>query len=251
MSNRFSADPEEVAHFARLSETWWDPEGPMRALHRLNPLRIEWLRDRIVDETPDAAGARRSIAGARPFDGLTLLDIGCGAGLLSEPMARLGARVTGLDPVERNVEIAREHAQTVGLDIEYLAADAQTLVAAGRCFDVVLAMEVIEHVPHVERFVAAACDLTAPHGLIFFSTLNRTLKSFALGIVAAEYVLRWVPRGTHRWEKFVTPQELESALAAQGFRTRARAGVVFDPIGRRWRTSRDMDINYMVAARRK
>jgi 2-polyprenyl-6-hydroxyphenyl methylase/3-demethylubiquinone-9 3-methyltransferase len=222
----------------------------MRALHWLNPLRIEWLRDHMAAHFRYAEGRPRAVGDGRPLAGLSILDIGCGAGLLSEPMARLGGRVTGLDPVARNVELARAHAETVGLAIDYRAQDAESVAAAGERFDVVLAMEVVEHAPDVARFVAAAGRAVAPGGLIFFSTLNRTFKSFALGIVAAEYVLRWVPRGTHRWDKFVTPHELERVLGIAGLATFARAGVVFDPLGRRWRLARDMDVNYMIAARR-
>ena len=241
-------DPREIDRFADLAEDWWNPNGSMRALHKLNPLRIEWVRDRIAEHFPGPQGARRDVKRGRPLEGLNVLDIGCGAGLLSEPMARLGARVTGLDPAEKNVATARAHAEEGGLSIEYRAQSAESLAAQGASFDVVLAMEVVEHVVDMSAFVATACALTGPGGMVFISTLNRTFKSFALGIVAAEFVLRWVPRGTHRWEKFVTPRELADALGKAAFLKNDETGVAFDPFANRWRASRDMDVNYMLSA---
>lgn len=246
-----SIDDREIARFGRLSEDWWNPQGPMRALHKLNPTRIEWLRDRIAEHFPAAGGSRRDVKTGRPLEGLRILDIGCGAGLLSEPMARLGGDVTGLDPAQENVAVARAHAEAVGAAVDYRAQSAESLAAEGARFDVVLAMEVIEHVVDAQSFVATACALAQPDGMVFFSTLNRTLKSFALGIVAAEYVLRWVPRGTHRWEKFVKPQELAQALTDCDWTMTDGVGVVFDPLRDRWRVSRDMDVNYMAAAVRR
>jgi 2-polyprenyl-6-hydroxyphenyl methylase / 3-demethylubiquinone-9 3-methyltransferase len=246
-----SIDPREIAHFDRLSADWWSPDGPMRPLHRLNPARIAWLRDRMAEHFLQPDGSPRDVARGRPLQNLRILDIGCGAGLLSEPMTRLGGAVTGIDPAERNILVARAHAEESGLSIDYRAESAEDLAKADERFDVVLAMEVVEHVASLRGFVTTACSLVAPGGLLFFSTLNRTFKSYALGIVAAEYVLRWLPRGTHAWEKFVSPQELEAALSSCGLRTTAETGVVFDPFRACWRLSRDMDVNYMIAAKRR
>jgi 2-polyprenyl-6-hydroxyphenyl methylase/3-demethylubiquinone-9 3-methyltransferase len=205
----------------------------------------------IVAHLPDADGLPRDISRGRPLAGLTLLDIGCGGGILSEPMARLGASVTGLDPAPGNVEIARAHAEAQGLDISYRAETAEALAAEGAQFDVVLAMEVVEHVVDPGAFLANAVHLVRPGGLIFGATLNRTLKSFALAIVGAEYVLRWVPRGTHRWEKFITPREFEIALRRAGAPLLSRSGLVYNPLRDAWSLSPDTDVNYMLVARRR
>jgi 2-polyprenyl-6-hydroxyphenyl methylase/3-demethylubiquinone-9 3-methyltransferase len=236
--------PEEVARFDALGDDWWDPEGPMAPLHRINPARIAWLRDTI------AAHFRRPGADAPPLAGLTLLDIGCGAGLLSEPLSRLGAEVVGLDPAPTSIAIARAHAEATGARPSYRAGTVEDLANEGARFDVVLAMEVVEHVADVPAFVAAASSLVKPGGLIALSTLNRTLKSFALAIVGAEYVLRWLAPGTHRWEQFVTPDELASALRAAGLRETQRRGLRYDPLRGEWRLSRDLGVNYFIAARR-
>ncbi|HVB89060.1 MAG TPA: bifunctional 2-polyprenyl-6-hydroxyphenol methylase/3-demethylubiquinol 3-O-methyltransferase UbiG [Beijerinckiaceae bacterium] len=245
-----SADQAEVDLFERLGDEWWDPKGPMRALHKFNPIRVGWLRDRLVERYPEFEGERRRIDHGRALAGLTILDIGCGAGVLAEPLARLGARVTGIDLAPRTIEVARAHAADAGLSIDYRRQSVEELLASGQKFDAVLAMEVVEHVPDLRGFLAAACALTNEDGMLFAATLNRTLKSYALAIVAAEYVLRWVPRGAHRWEKFVTPEELTRALAASGLSVTAQTGVVFDPFRGAWRAASDMDVNYMVAASR-
>lgn len=245
------ADQAEVELFGRLGEQWWDPTGPMRALHKFNPVRVEWLRDKMVERFPATGGGKRDVKRGRPLEGLSILDIGCGAGLLAEPMARMGASVTGIDPAARNVEVARAHAEEAGLAIDYRVQSSEALLASGARFDVVLAMEVVEHVADMRGFVVTAGALVKPDGMLFVATLNRTLKSFALGIVAAEYVLRWVPRGAHRWERFVTPRELERAIAAAGLSTTAQSGVVYDLFRDRWRPSSDMDVNYMMAAMRR
>lgn len=246
-----SLDQANVDLFGRLGEEWWDPAGPMRALHKFNPVRVGWLRDEMVKRFPAENGGPRDVMRGRPLEGLAILDIGCGAGLLAEPMARMGAKVTGIDPAAPNLEVARAHAQDAGLIIDYRVQSSQDLLASGARFDVVLAMEVVEHVPDMRGFVATACALVSPGGMLFAATLNRTLKSFALGIVAAEYILRWVPRGAHRWDQFVTPRELERAIAAGGLSVSAESGVVYDVFRDRWRTSRDMDVNYMMAAERR
>jgi 2-polyprenyl-6-hydroxyphenyl methylase/3-demethylubiquinone-9 3-methyltransferase len=231
---------EEVARFDALGEDWWDPAGPMAPLHLINPIRIGWLRDTI-------AGHFRH-SGDGPLEGLTILDIGCGAGLLAEPLSRLGAVVTGLDPAPASIEIARAHAAATGAELSYVAGTVEGLAREGGKFDVVLAMEVVEHVNDVPAFVASAASLVRPGGLVAFSTLNRTLKSFALAIVGAEYVLRWLAPGTHRWEQFVTPDELAAALRLSGLRVKKRQGLVYDPLRRQWGLSGDMSVNYFLAA---
>lgn len=240
-----SIDAREVEQFARLGARWWDPKGPMAALHKLNPVRIAYIRDRA---------AERFGRDTRKLDclkGLRILDIGCGAGILSEPLARLGAEVTGIDPAAENIAVASAHAQESGVDVDYRAVTAEELAARGEQFDVVLAMEVVEHVVDVPAFVSICASMVKPGGLMVAATLNRTMKSFALAIVGAEYILRWVPRGTHQWDKFVTPDELESALEAGGLDVIGERGVIYNLLADRWQLSSDMDVNYMVAAMRK
>jgi len=246
-----SVDPAEIAHFSAMAARWWAPDGPMKALHRLNPVRVEWLRDRIAAHFPAADGSMRDTGKPKSLAGLTLLDIGCGAGIFSEPMTRLGAAVIGLDPAPGNIEMARLHAQDAGLEIDYRQQSAEELVAAGAQFDVVCAMEVVEHVRDPAAFISNAAKLVRPGGMFFCSTLNRTLKSFALAIVGAEYVLRWVEPGTHQWEKFITPRELEDMILVAGLDMLDDTGVIYNPLARQWRLARDMDVNYMVAAVRR
>jgi len=239
-----SVDAAEIARFEAIGEDWWNPQGPMRALHRINPPRIGWLRDLMVRHFGSQAD------GPLPLEGLAILDIGCGAGLLAEPLSRLGANVTGLDPAPGNIEVARRHAEATGANLTYRAATLEALALEPGRFDVVLAMEVVEHVNDVPAFVASACSLAKSGGLFAASTLNRTLKSFALAIVGAEYVLGWLPRGTHRWEQFVTPAELGAALRAAGFKIAQHSGMIYDPLRGDWRLSRDMGVNYMIGAER-
>jgi 2-polyprenyl-6-hydroxyphenyl methylase/3-demethylubiquinone-9 3-methyltransferase len=227
-------DPKEIAHFEELGEDWWDLSGPMRALHAINPLRVSYIRDAIAKH-----GA---------FEGARILDIGCGGGILCEPLARMGAEMTGIDPAAGNIDIARAHAAPQNLAINYRADTAEALVAEGASFDAVLAMEVIEHVPDQAAFVATACALVRPGGLLIMSTLDRTLKSFALAIVGAEYVLRWLPKGTHKWERFVTPDELARMMRGSGMGVIDRAGIVYNPLAGKWRLSSDTDVNYMLVA---
>jgi 2-polyprenyl-6-hydroxyphenyl methylase/3-demethylubiquinone-9 3-methyltransferase len=242
-------DPEDVARFDRLGAQWWDRDGPMQALHRFNPVRVAYLRE-LLGKHFLLEGKPRDWRSAAPLDGLTILDIGCGAGILSEPLARLGARMTAIDPAGRNIEVAREHSANAGLAIDYRCASAEALVTEGAIFDAVLAMEVIEHVSDAGNFLHQASAMVRPGGMLVAATLNRTLKSFAFAIVGAEYVLRWVPRGTHSWRQFVTPLELAKALRGAGLHIKDETGVVFDPLTGKWRLSHDMDINYIMAANR-
>ena len=235
-----SIDAGEIDRFERIGEDWWNPRGSMRALHRLNPTRVAWI-GKIAAAQFDAAGLR----------GLRVLAVGCGGGILSESWARLGAEVTAIDPAPGNLDIARDHAARSGLLIDYRAISAEDLAASGASFDIVCAMEVVEHVVDPAAFVGVACSLARPGGLFFAATLNRTLKSFGLAILGAEYILRWAPRGTHQWEKFVTPDELEVAMEDAGAPVVARTGVVYTPVLDAWRLSGDMGVNYMMAGRRE
>lgn len=237
-----TVDASEVAQFARLADDWWDARGPMAMLHKFNPVRLAYIRDHAV------ARFDRDPKRLDRLAGLRILDIGCGGGILSEPLARLGACVVGADPAARNIAAAQGHAAQSGLAIDYRATTAEALARAGEAFDVVLAMEVVEHVADVGLFVDLAAAMVRPGGLMFAATLNRTLKSFALAIVGAEYVLRWLPRGTHRWDKFVTPNELEIALEQSGLTQTGETGVIYNLIADRWQLSSDMDVNYMVVA---
>ncbi|MCO5092799.1 bifunctional 2-polyprenyl-6-hydroxyphenol methylase/3-demethylubiquinol 3-O-methyltransferase UbiG [Bosea sp. (in: a-proteobacteria)] len=237
-------DPAEVARFDALARDWWDPKGPMAVLHKFNPVRLAFVRDEVCAHFGRDPGQMRTLAQ------LSLVDIGCGGGVLCEPLARLGATVTGLDPAPANIAVARAHAEKSGLAIDYREETIEAVVESGRRFDIVLAMEVVEHVADVDAFVASCCAAVKPDGLIVMATINRTLKSYALAIVGAEYVLRWLPKGTHDWEKFVTPAELSAAIETSGFTIGARTGVVFNPLTGRWGAARDMDVNYMLAASR-
>jgi 2-polyprenyl-6-hydroxyphenyl methylase / 3-demethylubiquinone-9 3-methyltransferase len=239
-----SIDDAEIERFSRYGADWWDPRGPMAALHKFNPVRLGYIRDQA------SAQFSRDPKKIDCLKGLRILDIGCGGGILSEPLARLGAAMVGADPSPENVEIAGVHAADSGLTIDYRATTAEELAEAGERFDVVLAMEVVEHVVDVELFVATCASMVKPGGLMIAATLNRTLKSFALAIVGAEYVLRWLPRGTHQWDKFVTPRELEQAIENAGLRVIGERGVIYNLFADRWQLSSDMDVNYMLVAAR-
>jgi 2-polyprenyl-6-hydroxyphenyl methylase / 3-demethylubiquinone-9 3-methyltransferase len=246
MAERSSStvDPAEVARFERIAGDWWDPQGPMRALHRMNPVRLAYIRDvssRCFERDPRAP---------RPLEGLAALDVGCGGGMLCEPLARLGAAVTGLDPAPTNVAVAARHADEAGLAIDYRTEAVEDVAARGERFDLVLALEVVEHVADVGAFVAACSATVMPGGLLVMATINRTLRAFALAIVGAEYVLGWLPRGTHEWDRFVTPDELSAAMTAGGLTVVDTSGVVYNPLADRWTLGRDTAVNYMIAAKR-
>ncbi|WP_323033888.1 bifunctional 2-polyprenyl-6-hydroxyphenol methylase/3-demethylubiquinol 3-O-methyltransferase UbiG [Paracoccus sp. (in: a-proteobacteria)] len=238
-----SIDPAEVAKFQAMAREWWDPQGKFKPLHMLNPTRLDYVTTQI------AAQFGRDRAGAQPFEGLTILDIGCGGGLMAEPMARLGATVTGADAAEGNIAVARLHAQEHGLAIDYLATTAEALAAEGRRFDVVMALEIVEHVADPAQFIATCRDLLAPGGMLIVSTLNRTARSFAAAIVGAEWVMRWLPKGTHDWRRFITPDELAQMTQGTGLRVVDRCGMFFNPLGWSWALShRDLSVNYVLTA---
>ncbi len=241
-ARRTTIDEHEVERFSALAAEWWNPSGKFRPLHKFNPVRLAYIRDQI------AARFGRDPRGAKPFEGLRILDIGCGGGLLCEPMARLGAEVVGVDASETNIEVARLHAAESKVSVDYRAGTAEELADAGETFDVVLNMEVVEHVADVDFFVAKCAEMVRPDGIMFVATINRTLKALGLAIVGAEYVLRWLPRGTHQYGKLVRPDELEKALTAAGMAVIDRTGVTYNPLADRWQRSRDMDVNYMVLA---
>lgn len=234
----------EVAKFTAMAEQWWDPKGKFKPLHKFNPVRLAYIRDTLVRHF------NRDAASIRPFEGLTILDVGCGGGLLCEPLTRLGATVTGIDAAERNIAIASIHAEQSGLEIDYRAATSEALVEAGERYDVVLNMEVVEHVDNVPLYMKSCADLVAPGGLMFTATLNRTARSMAFAVIGAEYVLGWLPRGTHDWKKFLTPEEINAQIRRNGLKVTDQTGVVFHPLADEWKLSSDMGINYMVLAER-
>ncbi|MGE0735578.1 MAG: bifunctional 2-polyprenyl-6-hydroxyphenol methylase/3-demethylubiquinol 3-O-methyltransferase UbiG [Alphaproteobacteria bacterium] len=237
-----TVDPSEIERFSRLAESWWDPRGKFAILHKFNPTRLAFLRDRLC------AHFARDPSAPKPLAGLRICDIGCGGGLLAEPLTRLGAAVTGIDAAGPAIKVAILHAEQSGLAIDYRTATVEDLAAAGERFDVVLNMEVVEHVVDPAAFIAASCGLVAPGGLTVVATLNRTPKSFVFGIVGAEYVLGWVPRGTHDWRKFVRPSELGAYLRQAGATLQEIAGVSYNPLRDRFTVGADTDINYMAVA---
>lgn len=237
-----SIDPAEVAKFSAMAAEWWDPAGKFAPLHKFNPVRLQFIRE--------TAAKHFGRTGLRPFDGLTLLDIGCGGGLLAEPMTRLGFAVTGADASEKNVKTAMTHAAASGLGIDYRVTTAESLAQAGLQFDVVLNMEVVEHVADLPGYLNACGRLVKPGGLMFVATLNKTLKSLALAKIGVEYVLRWLPPGTHDWNRFVEPDRLIGLLKDAGLSVKQTQGVSFNPISWSWSLSDDTDVNYMVVAGR-
>ncbi len=241
-----SVDPAEVAKFEAMAAEWWDPTGKFKPLHMMNPVRLDYITRQI------AAEFDRDLAAPAPFAGLRLLDIGCGGGLLSEPMARLGAEVVGADAAARNIPVARLHAEEQGLAIDYRHTTAEALAVGGEVFDVVLAMEIVEHVADPQAFVATCRDLLKPGGLMIASTINRNAKSFMAAIVGAEWVMRWLPKGTHDWAKFITPDELSAHLQRAGLAPVDRKGFVFNPVSWQWSISdRDLSVNYVMAGLRR
>jgi 2-polyprenyl-6-hydroxyphenyl methylase/3-demethylubiquinone-9 3-methyltransferase len=239
-----SIDPAEIAKFSNLAAEWWDPAGKFAPLHKFNPVRLSFIREQALARF---GRDRRSL---KPFEGLSLLDIGCGGGLLSEPMARLGFAVTGADASARNIGTAKAHAGQSGIEVDYREATAEELAREGRVFDLVLNMEVVEHVANVKAYLAACSRLVKPGGLMIVATLNKTLKSLLLAKFAAEYVLNWMPRGTHDWNRFLAPEEVRKSLEEAGLTTMKTQGVFFDVLTWDWRLSRDVDVNYMVVAAR-
>jgi 2-polyprenyl-6-hydroxyphenyl methylase/3-demethylubiquinone-9 3-methyltransferase len=237
-------DPGEIARFDAMAASWWDAHGPMAPLHQLNPVRIGFIRDQL------AALRGRDPLEPQPLAGLRIIDIGCGGGLLSEPLVRLGARVTGIDAAAENIAIARDHAAASGLAIDYQLTTAESLATSGATFDAALAMEVVEHVADPDIFLEACARLLAPEGVLFLATINRTAKAFAFAIVGAEYLLRWLPRGTHDWRRFMRPSELAARLRPHGLDLVELCGVAYDPLTGRWHRSRDLGVNYMGMAAR-
>ncbi|WP_249041890.1 bifunctional 2-polyprenyl-6-hydroxyphenol methylase/3-demethylubiquinol 3-O-methyltransferase UbiG [Oceanicella actignis] len=238
-----TVDPAEVAKFEAMAAEWWDPNGKFKPLHMLNPCRLDYAVAQI------AAQHGRDPDAPRPFEGLRILDIGCGGGLLSEPMARLGAQVVGADAAERNIPVARLHARRMGLEIDYRHTTAEALAEAGERFDAILNMEVVEHVPDPQAYLDACATLLRPGGVMICSTINRNPKSFLFAIIGAEHVMRWLPRGTHEWSRFITPDELAAHLARAGLRLVDRKGFVFDPLRWSWSISaRDLSVNYVTAS---
>lgn len=235
-----SVDPQEIARFSAIAQEWWDPDGKFRPLHKLNPVRLGFIRDAL------AGHFDRDATRPRPLAGLSLLDVGCGGGLVAEPMARLGARVTAIDAAERNVQVARLHAEQSGLAIGYRSAAAEDLAAAGMQFDVVLVLEVIEHVANRDAFLDVCARLVRPGGGLVLATLNRTPQAFLLAIVGAEYILGWLPRGTHQWSKFVRPSELARPLRAHGVAVKRLSGVSYSPLADAWTLTGDLSVNYMA-----
>ncbi len=236
-----SVDPQEVERFARIAEEWWDPKGSLGALHRFNPARLGFIRRVAVERFGRDPAARR------PFEGLRLLDVGCGGGLLCEPMSRLGFAVTGVDAAQRNIEVASAHAKTHGLAIDYRCISAEDLLAeGGPGFDLILNMEVVEHVADPGGFLRSTAGLVAPGGMMIVATLNRTLRALALGKIAAEYVLGWAPRGAHDWSKFLKPQEIRDFLVDESVRVEGPFGMVYNPLAGDWSEGDDDAINYMM-----
>ena len=239
-----SLDPGEVAKFSAIADQWWDKTGKFGVLHKFNPVRISFIKEQVtarlgLDPLKD-----------KPLKGLRLLDIGCGGGLLSEPLARLGAEIVAADPSEKNIKTAMVHAKEQGLKIDYRATTAEQLAQAGEKFDVVLNMEVIEHVNDPRQFTGTCASMVKPGGMMFVATLNRTLKAFGLAIIGAEYILGWMPKGTHQWEKFIKPEELKQWLEEYGMEQKTLAGVVFNPISNTWNRSGDTAVNFMIASQK-
>ncbi|MBN8544347.1 MAG: bifunctional 2-polyprenyl-6-hydroxyphenol methylase/3-demethylubiquinol 3-O-methyltransferase UbiG [Alphaproteobacteria bacterium] len=236
-ARKTSIDPQEVEQFSRIADEWWDKNGKFKPLHRINPLRISYIKQQIERHF------------AKPMHELSLADIGCGGGLISEPMAECGLKVTGVDASEKNIKVASLHAEKSALTIRYLATSAEELAAKGESFDIVLALEIIEHVADLDVFYNALSALVKPNGMLILSTINRTAKSYAMAIIGAEYVMRWLPKGTHDWAKFVKPSEMARALTTRGMQIHESVGMNFNPL--EWKFSinnKDLDVNYLMVA---
>lgn len=242
-SNEPNLDAGEVARFERMAQEWWDANGKFRPLHQIGPARLKFIRDQLVSRFGDQRAQP-----LKPLAGLTILDIGCGGGLISEPLTRLGAEVTGIDPGDLNIAIARAHAEQQDLSIDYQVTTVEELAESGITFDAVVCLEVVEHVPDVKAFVASCTQMVRPGGSLILSTINRTIKSYALAIVAAEYILRWLPKGTHQWERFVTPDELSRAMSSAGVTPGDFTGLVYNPLTDTWSLQpSDTTVNYLAA----
>jgi len=235
-------DDAEVARFSAMAAEWWSPTGKFRPLHKFNPVRLAYIKKQVCQHF------NIDPSKPKPFEGLRILDIGCGGGLLCEPMSRLGAEIVGADASEVNIEVAKIHAMQTGVTVDYRATTSEDLAAAGEKFDIILNMEVVEHVADVDLFMASCCEMVKPGGLMFMATINRTAKARMLAIFMAEKVLRWLPVGTHEFEKLVKPEELEEAFAKGGMSLLDESGVTYNPVLDRWSKSKDMDVNYMMLA---
>jgi 2-polyprenyl-6-hydroxyphenyl methylase/3-demethylubiquinone-9 3-methyltransferase len=244
-SKNGTVDAEDVARFSAIAAEWWDPLGKFKPLHAINPVRIAYVRDQILSHF----GRPHTVES--PLSGLSLLDIGCGGGLVAEPMARLGAQVTGIDASEKNITVASLHAQSGGLNVDYRASTAEALAESGAQYDVVLALEIVEHVADVSLFLRSLATLIKPQGMLVMSTLNRTAKSYLMAIIGAEYVLRLLPRGTHQWQQFIRPSELASGVEKSGLHVQEIKGLVLNPLRNSWHIHpRDLDVNYLLVARK-
>ena len=235
-------DPDEIARFSAIAAEWWDPVGKFKPLHRLNPVRLAYLRDHLCDRF------NRDPRSLRSLEGLKIIDIGCGGGLVAEPLCRMGASVTGIDAAEKNIAVATVHAEESGLSIDYRSMTAEDMSAQSENFDAVVALEIVEHVAEVPLFLSSCAAMVKPGGALIMSTLNRTAKSYAMAILGAEYILRWLPRGTHQWGKFIRPSELTEGIEANGLSVTDLTGVAYNPLKDDWHLSRDMAVNYMLFA---
>ncbi|MGI9392018.1 MAG: bifunctional 2-polyprenyl-6-hydroxyphenol methylase/3-demethylubiquinol 3-O-methyltransferase UbiG, partial [Parvibaculales bacterium] len=240
MSKKTTISAAEIARFSALADEWWDMNGSFAPLHAFTPIRVEYIRDRICTHF------KRDKNKPTPLNGIKIMDIGCGGGLLCEPLARLGAEITGIDAAHKNIEVAKIHAKKMKLDIAYHCAAPEQMSEMAEQFDVVLNMEVVEHVENVALFLQSSATMLTPNGMMLVATLSRTAKSFLLAIIGAEYILRWLPRGTHEWDKFLLPDELAKMLEQAGLEIKERIGVRYHPISRKWSLSPDMDVNYMI-----